>query len=38
MVTVQPGGTELKNWDYVDGRVGLVVPAFDVHQMVVMQL
>jgi len=37
-VTVQPGGTAFKNWGYVDGRVELVVPAFDVHQMVVVQL
>ncbi|HUV65675.1 MAG TPA: hypothetical protein VMW24_17395 [Sedimentisphaerales bacterium] len=37
-ITMQPGDTEIKNWGYVEGRVELVVPAFDVHQMVVVQL
>lgn len=35
-VTVQPGGVRLDNWRYVDGRVELTTPQFDVHQMIVL--
>jgi hypothetical protein len=37
-ITVQPADIVLKDWRYVDGRVELVVPKFEVHQMIVLQL
>jgi len=35
-LTLQPGNTALDEWTYSDGRVTCRVPAFSVHQMVVI--
>jgi len=36
-VFVQPGNIKIGDWRYVNGRVELRAPPFDVHQMIVVQ-
>ncbi len=37
-ITLQPQGAPIENWQYKDGRVPVPVPAFDVHQIVVVDM
>ncbi|MHC4123240.1 MAG: hypothetical protein ACYSSI_06670 [Planctomycetota bacterium] len=37
-VTLEPGGRIPQNWRYINGKVEIDVPAFDMHEMVVMSL
>ena len=36
-VHLEPQGTEVKDWQFADGRVTVEVPTFAVHQMVVFE-
>ena len=36
-VTLQPQGSLVSDWEYLAGRVEVNVPAFEVHQMVMLE-